>query len=373
MAIDRRSFLMGATSVAAVKPTPAYAFFPKCSTDGTELLSAACRYPGNRFACIVMTTSGQIIKKIPLRARGHDVTQHRESGQTVIFARRPGTFAATFNVRTNDEPQVLVTPPDRHFYGHGTFSANGSLLFATENDFANARGKIGIYDATNAFNRIGEFDTFGVGPHDILLHPDNETLVIANGGIETHPDLGRTKLNIPTMSPSLSFIDSKTGDLIAQHNLSPERRHLSLRHIAAEPDGTIWFGGQWEGDLVEQSDLIGSVSLDQPPKIIPNTELTATNLQGYIASVDITGDGSYLAASAPRAGVIVYLDTSTRKLVRITRMSDGSGVAPLKENAFAVTSGHGNLKIEKPAIPDSHQKQAKHGFAFDNHLSVLRC
>ena len=32
-------------------------------------------------------------------------------------------------------------------------------------------------------------------------------LFIANGGIETHPDLGRMKLNLHQMEPSIAFVD----------------------------------------------------------------------------------------------------------------------------------------------------------------------
>ena len=46
------------------------------------------------------------------------------------------------------------------------------------------------------FRRIGEFDNHGIGTHDISVSDDGRMLVIANGGIETHPDFGRTKLNL---------------------------------------------------------------------------------------------------------------------------------------------------------------------------------
>ena len=41
----------------------------------------------------------------------------------------------------------------------------------------------------------------------MLLMPDGETFVVANGGIETHPDYGRAELNLETMDPSVAFVD----------------------------------------------------------------------------------------------------------------------------------------------------------------------
>ena len=106
-----------------------------------------------------------------------------------------------------------------------------ALLYATENDFENAAGMIGVYDATDGFNRIGEFATHGMDPHEMLLLADGRTLAIANGGIETHPDFGRAKLNIATMKPSFVFVDRASGDLIEKHELAPELHQLSIRHM----------------------------------------------------------------------------------------------------------------------------------------------
>ena len=47
------------------------------------------------------------------------------------------------------------------------------------------------------------------------------------------------------MMPSLAFIDSTTGDLIATHEQTSDLHKLSLRHIAADARGAVWFGAQW--------------------------------------------------------------------------------------------------------------------------------
>jgi hypothetical protein len=50
----------------------------------------------------------------------------------VLFARRPGTFAAVFEPATGLVVRRFDTPPDRHLYGHGVFDPTGRILFATE-------------------------------------------------------------------------------------------------------------------------------------------------------------------------------------------------------------------------------------------------
>ncbi|MGB0057672.1 MAG: DUF1513 domain-containing protein, partial [Methyloceanibacter sp.] len=91
----------------------------------------------------------------------------------------------------------FTSKPDRHFFGHGVFSADGRLLHTTENDYKNAQGIIGVRDATDGYKQIGEFSARGMEPHDVALLADGRTMVIANGGIRTHPDSGADELNLP--------------------------------------------------------------------------------------------------------------------------------------------------------------------------------
>ena len=49
--------------------------------------------------------------------------------------------------RTAREPVLFTTPANRHFYGHGVFSRDGRLLYATEHDNETRDGLIGVYNA----------------------------------------------------------------------------------------------------------------------------------------------------------------------------------------------------------------------------------
>ena len=168
---------------------------------------------------------------LPLPDRGHAMAFHPTRPEMVVFARRPGRFA----VIVNDEEGIALRRVDaadgRHFYGHGTFSPDGRILFATENDYESGKGVVGLYDASDGYHRIGEYPSHGIGPHELILMPDGKTLAIANGGIRTHPDHGRAKLNLDTMAPSLVFTD------IAQWQTSrssrPARHPTSTQYPAS--------------------------------------------------------------------------------------------------------------------------------------------
>ncbi len=372
MAIDRRHFLIG---TALVLTSASRAFAGVLGSEEEEAaaggdLIAACRRPDGSYSVVVLTLDGAIVRELPLKGRGHDIALDRARGQAVVFARRPGSFALAFDIKGRREPVLFTTPANRHFYGHGVFSGDGRLLYATEHDNETRQGLLGVYNATAGYRRIGEIPTYGIGPHEVILLSDDKTLAVANGGIETHIETGREKLNVATMVPSLAFIDTASGALLAQHKQSGDLHKLSIRHVAADARGLIWFGGQWEGDTGETPELVGCAGLDTPLRIIePDTPMGAV-LAGYIGAVAIDGDKRVLAASAPRAGRIVYVDTERAAIVGETQLMDGCGLTGISKSAFALSSGMGVLQTEQP--DHTHLTVASFpGRAFDNHLRLV--
>src|SRR5690606_10593254 len=115
----------------------------------------------------------------------------------------------------------------------------------------------GIFDVAGGYRRVGEFDTHGAGPHEMLLSADGTMLVVANGGIETHPDFGRAELNLQTMDPSLVFIDVRDGSLVGQLKLASELHQLSIRHLGFDSKGRVWFGCQFRGAPETRPQLVG--------------------------------------------------------------------------------------------------------------------
>ncbi len=203
------------------------------------VFAAAFMDAAGHFGLATLTEEGTIIDRTPCPTGRMDWPSTATT--TASSPLRGGRHvAAIFDLNGQAAPIVIASPEGRHFYGHGTFSRDGRVLYASENDFDNARGVIGIYDATDSFARIGEYPTYGVGPHDLSISFDGTTLIAANGGIETHPDFGRTKMNLDRMEPSLALIDAATGSLIEKHELPPDFRQLSTRpHRAGRPSRNL--------------------------------------------------------------------------------------------------------------------------------------
>jgi hypothetical protein len=341
MAIDRREFLTGVFGAAAVSALGRNAFA------AAEELYAAARQDGNgTYSAAIFNRFGIDVNSVALPGRGHDICVSPVNRTCVAFARRPGNFAVAFTADRRKPPVFFTTPPERHFYGHGVFSADGRLLYTTENDFDGERGIIGVHDAGRAYARIGEFESFGIGPHDLALMPDGVTLVIANGGIATHPDFdeGRMPLNLATMRPSLVYLDTRTGDLIERYELPPELHQISLRHMDVGAGGRIVLGCQT--DHAERFDLplIFSHARGEDLRQISIDQRLSNSLRGYISSVAVDGSGEVAALTSSHGGRVLFLDMASGKLMGERRISDVSGVAPSHSNGkFLLTTGDGAI------------------------------
>src|SRR5262249_11729293 len=86
----------------------------------------------------------------------------------------------------------------------------------------------------------------GRQPHDVALLSHGRPMVIADGGIRTHPD-SEGQLNLPDMQPSLVYVDTETGDLLEEHRLAPALHQLSIRYLAIGAGDAVAFGCQYRG------------------------------------------------------------------------------------------------------------------------------
>ncbi|MEO1609749.1 MAG: DUF1513 domain-containing protein [Pseudomonadota bacterium] len=361
MAINRRD-MVASTSAAAL--TFALSGGTSPAHDLQELFAATRKSSRGTFSAAIFQRDGSDVNAVSLPARGHDVTACHITGTVVAFARRPGNFAVAFSADQARRPIWFTCPPDRHFYGHGVFSRTGRLLFATENDFEAGVGCIGIYDVTGGYNRIGQFDAFGVGPHDIALMPDGETLVVAIGGIETHPEVGhgRTKLNIATMSPSLVYIHAKSGDLIEKHELPSNIHKLSLRHLGVGVSRTVIVGGQLQRGAPSDTPLILRHKLGKQPELIGLPRQLAASLRGYVSSVAVNQTGETAAVTSSRGSMAILLDLTSGTVKHTVQQRDVSGVAPAGAH-FLFTSGEGTLV--------AHGQSQITQWAWDNHAEKV--
>lgn len=356
--LDRRDFLKaaGVTFMASLAPA---AFAETLAAEA--VFATAYQRRDGAFGAAILSEAGKILHTVDLPDRGHDITFDPVSGRSVVFARQPGTFFTAFDRTGRTPPVTIASITGRHFFGHGVFSPDGALLYTTENDFDNAAGMIGVYDARGDFARIGEFPTHGVGPHDLLLLGDGRTIAVANGGIETHPDFGRAKLNLSTMKPSFVLLDRQTGDLIEKHELPPELHQLSIRHMDTDESGAVWFGCQHEGAATDQPALVGRATRGRELELIGMEPKVLAGFRNYIGSVAANRQAGTVAVTSPQGNCYAIIEAASRKLVSVERLVEVCGVAP-DHSGFMVTTGAGAI-VEADGTTSGDSEHV-----WDNHM-----
>ncbi len=349
--LTRRIFLAGIGATAAPVGSWAEANHPVA-------LSAA-RRPDGRFALVGLRADGSLALDLDLPARGHAGAAHPTRAEALVLARRPGTYALVIDCISGAIRQRLTAPEGRHFYGHGAFTADGSLFLAPENDIETGEGRIGIWDAALGYQRIEDLPSGGIGPHEIIRLASG-SFAIANGGIRTHPDKGREKLNLDTMRPNLTIL-SPSGRIIDQAEANAPQN--SLRHIAEDARGRIITGSQWQGDLYDAPPLVGAYS-DGVLRDLDDDPALPLRLDGYVGSVEKLGGGA--AVTSPRGGVALVFD-ETGAATLSTPAPDVCGLASHAGDTLA-TDGNGNVHRLSQSGMD---RIATHDLAFDNHIVSL--
>ncbi len=361
----------------------------------------------NDFGVVGIDADRQIVWQTTMPERVHDIVVQPvsdvqnssinvnkiQSRDVVVMGRRPSEKFWVLDTATGKVKSAIKASNHRHFYGHACYSLDGNLLYITENDTVSLDGKIGIYDAYNNYKKVAEFDSHGIGPHELIMHPDGDTLVIANGGIKTE-QASREELNVDTMRPSLVYLNRHDGALLEQ--ITPEHNQMSVRHLAMHNNGTVMIGIQFQGEKHMNVPLVLTHKRGEPsfkPLIMPHNQWQ--RFHHYIASVAVDSEHNLLCVTTPIGGCAAIYDLNTRQLIGDVNLPDCAGASVcFKQNnskvdnhedkpGFMVSDGQGQLSIlcvqrsiaTEFAFMDKSEHILRdsqcHMMSFDNHLQAL--
>ena len=292
-----------------------------------------------------------------------------ELGKLIIISRRPENKFFVLDLKKLIISDTIIAPKGRHFYGHGVFSEETKLLYLTENNYKypdERSGSIGIYSPYKDFKRVGELPSYGIGPHELKVD-NNGNLVVANGGILTHPDYPRVKLNITNIESNITIINKKNGLLKKTIKLPKKNKELSIRHIDIDLNENIYAGCQiYNRKSKEFLSTIFKYSLKnieffEFPKIFQS-------MNNYIGTVKFLGEQNFVIASFPRAGKVIVWENKNLNLVSYLNHYDACGLAinPYTQEIL-VSSGEGKIvSIDKKNIIFNKK------YNFDNHFLALK-
>lgn len=226
--------------------------------------------------------------------------------------------------------QSIATAPNRHFYGHGTFSADGSLLYATESVLdADRRGALIVRDG-KTFEELGELPTHGTAPHDCVMVDDGAVMVVTNGG---GPLRSGAK-------PSVTFLDLEGGRLLEKIELGQGRYNAG--HLAITARGDIALVSAPREGLPSGSPGLGAVSLKpsgKPLVTVRKPRKIVERMKGETLSVAVHEPSGSVMATHPEGDMVTRWDLSTGRLLKRYDDFEGpNGVCLTLDEAHFVVS-----------------------------------
>lgn len=372
--MQRRDFLRTATTTAAC--TAALTAAPLLTTGCREqqlvlpgtLLSGCDDTRGRHYIASVLP-DGALGFLIEVASRVHDNCVLPDRSRALFFSRRPGRHLYVVDLHVGRLLQIVDAEPGRHFYGHGVVSANGEWLFATENNYASGVGIIGVYRIGSRVTRVAELPSHGVGPHQLRWLADGQTLVVANGGILTHPEQARENLNPDTMQPNLAYVRSSDGALLESHQ--PPHHQMSIRHLDVAEDQVV-MGIQHQGALTDSVPLAGSHRRGSAIQWWMADELTQLRMRQYTASVSVDARARQALISCPRGNGIALWDLRSGTLRAMLDIADAAGLDRQPgQGGWIATSGTGAL-MTVGATPTAPMLALKRfPLRWDNHASLI--
>lgn len=226
------------------------------------------------------------------------------SGSVLAVARRPGDWILRWNSATATTQWHWIEE-DRQFNGHILLSQDGQHLWSTETNQESQRGLLGLRDATT-LEKIQEFDTQGLDPHQLLALPVRVgrypagTLMVANGGVRTLAESGRHKQTQQPLDASLVALSPLRGEVLGQWRLRDS--WLSIRHLA-------WDASSQRLGIALQAEHLGAADRHTAPVLAVwdgvglHTATKQPPVMGYGGDI-IALPGSGFAVSCTRADVI---------------------------------------------------------------------
>ena len=367
--MDRRCFIKLSLASLALGSTLTGCSAVRVGDGESARFLSAVDTPDGQHLIIIANHKGQLLSRLSVAERCHGGCVRPGSAQVAVLARRPGREVYIIDSTDGTLLQQLNAGEQHHFYGHGVYSQDGRYLYVTANHFSDGQGQVHVYDAREQYQWVADFPVGGMDPHELRMHPDGNRLIIALGGILTHPDYDRIKLNLDSMRPALVVMNRHTGAIEQRHE--PSHHQLSCHHLDVSPEGIVIAGYQFEGPVWEAPPLIAR--LDTRSGQFSEIALPAERqiaMKNYVASVAINPASGLAAITAPRGNRVVIVNYVSGEYVQDMELADAAGVLPTATGGFLITSGLGGVyHTELPALTLTALNSAD--LRWDNHLTAI--
>lgn len=373
--ISRRKFLLALTGLGAIGALTAIAPTTLLSGEKHWLVSAASDKKGNFFVAAFDLT-GQLMSKVALPARGHEVIAMKSKpGHALVFARRPGNYVLEVDFIRGEIVQEISVAAENRFYGHGVLLDNDKILVTTENDYKAGKGLIVLRDSQTQ-QVLEQYDSGGIWPHQIALMPSSEheqtssnyQIVIANGGIQTHPQQARKKLNLATMKPNLAYMELANGKVIDKFELA--NNHLSIRHLDVSDKGKVIAGMQYQGASTDEVPLALAHQGETQLQFLKADSDIWRSMKQYTASVCVNSKQNVVAITCPKASLLTFWQLDNNEFLSSHKLKDGAGVT-LHADKLVASTGRGQVVSQSNPLTSYQVNADFDDIRWDNHMTSI--
>lgn len=334
-------------------------------------LATAWRVPGSTagesgFCAGILDidwAAGQVLlrSQLGLPSRGHGLAALRDGGFMVV-ANRPGLWLMHCDAEgaLRQRLDTATENPQRSFNGHVAPSADGHWVCTSETDPDTGAGWLSVRDA-RTLQRVAQFSSGGIDPHDLRLGVDG-SLLVANGGIVRNALGG--KVEGERMAPSLARIDPASGRLLGRWKLPDPQ--LSIRHMAwsAGPDALLGLALQAEHAAAHQRAVAPALAVwDGETLGLPCADASAA---GYAGDIAAGPGGGFVISAQKQARALWWQPDEAHKLTLIAELTEPCALLPSADGAGVdISAGRGAahwhlrqaprmLPWPVPMSPDNH-------------------
>jgi hypothetical protein len=343
MPLARREFLIASAAWLAsgcrraTEPAPALRG-PNLFLGGgryRESPEAAVRYV---FAAIDIDSTGAVQRYLTATDfLPHGLHIHPQEPQRLALFQKKGPGACEYDLDARRVIRPIPVTGNRHFYGHGCYSADGAVLLSTEANLDNLDGAIGIRDSrTLAY--LGAFPSYGKSPHECQLIDDGRTLVVTNGGDGLDGD-----------APCVSYIDVASQRLLER--VPPSDARINTGHFAVTRDHRLVVVSAPRSGLDTRER--GGISLRTPRgglQTLSEPAAITRALRGEALSVAIHEARGIVAVTHPDADLLTFWSLRERTLLQRLSLPRPRGLTlTTDQSEFIVSAGEQASLLRIPA------------------------
>ena len=303
------------------------------------------------FVLCLFDLDGPGSRSIDMDFFGHGLAlDPRAPGRAVMFEKK-GPGCCELDLRAGSVLRPISTSKERAFYGHGAFSRDGAVLFATENNLDTKDGLICVRDA-RTFRELGQFPTYGKSPHDCHLIDEGRTLAITNGGSAVGEKEG---------APSVTFVDARSEKLLEKLEFRSPRinaGHLAITKkrdlvtISAPRDG---LPKTEKGGVTLRVGNGPFVTMSEPAEVVER-------MIGESLSLCVDEPSQVVGVTNPDGNVVTFWDLTRQRFVKRLELPAPRGLTKTLDEEYLVLSyGAGTLTLVEPSTlePVSHRRVDK--------------